>query len=363
MKNLLVIFCMTLMLLPLGAATFSSDGLPDGMSLMFGSTSTSSDTYYSPYVDSDGKLRIDTADTVSSVTITEMSTCEVLETVEVVSEVSNVTSVDTVDTITDITGGTIDTVTSITGGSIDIDYLTEGFLTEVARGNVSGVDLWNLTQINDTLPTSKELISPASTIEQNAAAAATVYISSSSATDDKDLQGVQSVKIWGINGSDALISEEINIEGKATVETTASFKYIIKAAALTEGTSGQVGDLYIHKNASITDGVPDDTTSTYLKIPIGYGSSGNGKFFVPSGDTAVLIDANVSCSGTGPYVVYLFSKKDGAANNLLGVYCLDDGADHIPLNIPLEALEYIHWEALSANAGDDIAVSFRVLLY
>jgi len=348
----LVIILMALILLPAQAAVFSSTGLPESKALMFGSTSTTSDTYNTPYVDEDGKLKVSTIDSVTSVTITEMSTCEVVETVEVVSEVTNITSVDTVDTIT-----------SITGGSIDVDYLTEGFLTEVARGNVSGVDLWNLTQINDTLPTSKELISPASTIEQNAAAAATVYISSSSATDDKDLQGVQSVKIWGINGSDALISEEINIEGKATVETTASFKYIIKAAALTEGTSGQVGDLYIHKNASITDGVPDDTTSTYLKIPIGYGSSGNGKFFVPSGDTAVLIDANVSCSGTGPYVVYLFSKKDGAANNLLGVYCLDDGADHIPLNIPLEALEYIHWEALSANAGDDIAVSFRVLLY
>jgi len=347
----LVIILMALTL-PLSAATFSSSGLPEGASIIFGSTSTSSDTYYAPYVNSDGKLRIDTVDTVSAITLSEIDTVEVLETVEIVSEVSNVTSVDTVDTIT-----------SITGGSIDVDYLTEGFLTEVARGNVSGVDLWTLTQINDTLPTSKELISPQSTIEQNAAAAATLYISSSSGTDDKDLQGVQSVKIWGINGSDALISEEIDIEGQATVETTASFAYVIKAAALTEGTSGQVGDIYVHKNDNITTGVPDDTTSTYLKIPIGYGSSGNGKFFVPAGDTAVLVDANISCSGTGPYVVYLFNKKDGAANNLLGIYCLDDGADHVPLNIPLEALEYIHWEALSANAGDDIAVTFRVLLY
>lgn len=351
MKILVIIF-MALMLLPAQAAVFSSDGLPEGKSLMFGSTSTTSDTYNTPYVDSDGKLKISTVDTVTSVTITELSTCEVLETVEVVSEVSNVTSVDTVDT-----------VTSITGGNIDIDYSTEGYLTEVARGNVSGVALWNLVSINDGLTTSKELISPQSSIEMNAAAAATLYISSSSATDDKDLQGVQSVKIWGINGSNALVSEEIDIEGQATVETTASFKEVIKAAALTSGTSGQVGDIYIHKNASITTGVPDDTTSTYLKIPIGYGSSCNGKFKVPTGDTAVLVDVKISVGGTGPYVVYLFGKKNGAAENLLDIWSLDNNGDTYPLNIPLEALEYIHFEALSANAGDDIAINARVLLY
>lgn len=439
------------------AATFVSYGLPESKAIIFGYPGSGSN-YNAPYVDSSGKWRIDTVDSVTNIpsldtvdTVTVVDTVNTVTTVSTVTDVTDVTNVtdvdsvnlvdtvsvidninsidsvtdiaggdldtisvvdnvnsvdsitdiaggdldtvsivdniNSVDSITDIAGGDLDTVSvvdtvntvaavtnvgsldtcdtvsvvaNVAAGTIDIDYLTESFLTEVERGNISGVALKRIIAVNETLSAAAELINPCSSPEVNAAAAATVFISSDSATDDKDSTGAKSVYVWGKDGSGLDTYETLNIEGQTTVETTALFKYVEGTRVATEGASGQVGNIYVFKGTA-TAGVPDG--SPFNMIPIGYGQMWAGKYQCPSGDTAVLVDVNISTGGTGPYMVFAFAKKTSGAKNLIGIWSIKAGEFKAPVNYKLAALEYLYFAALSANAGDDITINARILNY
>lgn len=347
------------------SAAFVSYGLPESKAMVFGSPDGSADNYYGLYVDSAGKVKVSTVDSITSVSITTIDTVEVLETVEVVSEVTNVTSVDTVDLISDITGGTIDTVSSITAGNIDIDYSTESFLSEVERGNISGVEMITISSFHTVLSSSFELVSASNSPEVMLTTAEVLNVSSSSATDDKDLTGALSLTIYGSNAAGARISESINLEGLASQETTLSF-YCIDNVEIDEVGSGgaAVGDIYVYEaNALMTDGIPDG--NPLAKIPIGYGACGNGKFYIPAGDTGILVDFTVSCGGTGPYEILVMRKAYGSAEpaRMIGTFMMDDGAEVFKMNEALDANDYVYFLAKSGNAGDDIAVRARFLVY
>jgi hypothetical protein len=312
--------------------------------------------------DVDEVANVTSVDTVDAVT--EVANVTSVDTVDAVTEVANVTSVDTVDAVTTVTTvSTVTSVSNIAAGTIDINYLTESFLTEVERGNISGVSLISINTMHDALSSAQELINPADSPEVNLAAAATLYVSSSSATDDKDSTGAKTIKLIGIDASGNDTQETINLEGQTTEETTILFSKLFSAQVMTEGASGQVGDIYVHKDASVSSGVPAVGSQIFLKIPIGYGSCSAGKYQVPAGDTAVLVDMVVGCSGTGPYSLFVRNKKSGAASNVVGPFMLKDGINQIKLNMPLAAGEYVWFTALSGNAGDDISLRARILKY
>ena len=354
-KFIIVLFFALIMLLnPAYGAAFHSYGLPESKALMFGSPDGTGTDYYAPYIDSDGKLKISTIDAVTSVTITTLDTVEVVEMVEVVSEVSNVTSVDLVDTIT-----------TITGGSIDIDYLTEGFISEVDRGNIAGVSLVSVSSFHTELSSSFELISASNSPEVMLSTAEAVNVSSSAAADDKDLTGALSLTLFGSNVAGERISETIDLEGLASQETTLKYFCIDNIQIGTVGSGdAAAGDLYVYEaDAAMTSGVPDG--NPLAKIPIGYGACGNGKFMVPTGDTAVLVDLAMCCSGTGPYEVLVMRQAYGSAEpaRMIADFMADDGAETFKINAALDANDYIYFLAKSANAGDDISVRARFLVY
>ena len=387
-KTALILITLVALMAPCFAATYASIGLPESKAIIFGYPGSGS-TYYAPYVDSNGLLRIDsvasitnipsldvvdtvsvvdivnTVTTVATVTdVTEVANVTSVDAVDAVTEVANVTSVDTVDTVTVVANvSTVASVSNIAAGTIDIDYLSESFLTEVERGNILGVSLISINTMHDALSSAQELINPADSPEVNLAIAATLYVSSSSATDDKDSTGAKTIKLVGIDAFGNDTQETINLEGQTTEETTIPFSKLFSAQVMSEGTSGQVGDIYVHKDASVSSGVPAVGSQIFLKIPIGYGSCSTGKYQVPAGNTAVLVDMVVGCSGTGPYSLYVRNKKSGAASNVVGPFMLKDGINQLRLNMPLAAGEYVWFTALSGNAGDDISLRARILKY
>jgi len=372
-KTALILITLVALMAPCFAATYASIGLPESKAIIFGYPGSGS-TYYAPYVDSNGLLRIDSVasitnipslDVVDTVSVVDIvNTVTTVATVTDVTEVANVTSVDTVDTVTVVANvSTVASVSNIAAGTIDIDYLSESFLTEVERGNILGVSLISINTMHDALSSAQELINPADSPEVNLAIAATLYVSSSSATDDKDSTGAKTIKLVGIDAFGNDTQETINLEGQTTEETTIPFSKLFSAQVMSEGTSGQVGDIYVHKDASVSSGVPAVGSQIFLKIPIGYGSCSTGKYQVPAGNTAVLVDMVVGCSGTGPYSLYVRNKKSGAASNVVGPFMLKDGINQLRLNMPLAAGEYVWFTALSGNAGDDISLRARILKY
>src|SRR4030042_325677 len=118
-------------------------------------------------------------------------------------------------------------------------------------------------------------------------AAAKLQVSSSSADDDGAPvgTGALTVRIIGLNSSYVLTSEDVILNGLTAVETVATFLRVFAAYVLTAGTGlTNAGDIYIYKTGtSITSGVPDALTTTWVKIPVGANGATSGMFTVPAG--------------------------------------------------------------------------------
>jgi len=219
--------------------------------------------------------------------------------------------------------------------------------------NSRGWSVWKIGGCNDTIRAAAyELISDASTVELGLIADE-VWASSSSATDASGGNGAQSLEVtyWDTNNDIQQVTVALN--GQTTVEVATDVNYIMKARVKYEGSSGQVGDIYIHNNENITAGVPDDTTATYCKIPIGKGQGGNLAFIVPDGYKAVLHKVFTFANGT-TLTYRVMSVAEGEAENILFpcLFSTLGSKEEIDVNIPLSEGQRIWVEAKGTDNSD-----------
>lgn len=137
------------------------------------------------------------------------------------------------------------------------------------------------------------------------ASAAAMDVSSSNANDTADGSGARKVRIYGVDGNFAYITEDVTLNGQTKVTAVKTFLRVFGAEVIESG-SGRVnaGDIHIVKTGtggSYTNGVPGTLTSAVVKILMGWGSSGNGLFTTPAGQIwklkkLILSSRGASCT-------------------------------------------------------------------
>jgi hypothetical protein len=190
------------------------------------------------------------------------------------------------------------------------------FYLEVAKGNVANHISINLfgrnTDIDsasaeDVWPHGGDWTAPTTNRLHN--------IASSDANDTSAGTGARTVLVTGLNGSYAVTSESITLNGVANVSTTNSYVFISEIKVTSAG-SGLVNA------GNITATAQTDATVS-CSVTIGKNKSAMGIYQVPAGYTAYLsyYQAGFQNSTGGAYCdVELLSKPDGGVFSVIGYH-------------------------------------------
>jgi hypothetical protein len=157
----------------------------------------------------------------------------------------------------------------------------EPFELQVARGQVMGHTSFCNFGYNSVVGGSYETVWIEGGTYSFPTSASVLKISSSSATDDKDSTGAQTILIQGLNASYEAVSEVVTLEGQTQVDTVNSYIRVNKMIVLTAGTGGtSVGVIYAGTGAAVS-GVPpviinrtginsNESESAFYTVPDGY---------------------------------------------------------------------------------------------
>ena len=128
------------------------------------------------------------------------------------------------------------------------------------------------------------------------AAAAVMYVSSSSTNDTSAGTGARTVYIEGLDASYNSLSETVTLNGQTQVATSGSYLRVFRSYVATAGSGGtNAGDIYVGTSGA-TAGVPNSTF--YAKITAGEAQTLMAVYTVPAGKT-LYINEGIATHGTG----------------------------------------------------------------
>ena len=194
------------------------------------------------------------------------------------------------------------------------------------------------------------------------AAAAAMDVSSSSASDTAAGTGAQKVRLFGVDGNYAFVTEDITMNGQTKVAGVQSFLRVFGAEVVQSG-GGKVnaGDIHIVKTGTggtYTAGVPGTLTSAVTKMLTGWGSSLNGLFTTPASQKWELSDMLVSARAQA--VTILVQVQDFAKDNSLKtVFALEvaaGGTETFKPEIVISEKCDVRFRALAAGASGIVSV-------
>ena len=206
-----------------------------------------------------------------------------------------------------------------------IDILPAPYELEVAAGNVSGASSLNEFGRNADLDTAgEEDIWGYGGLWVAPTAARVHALVSSSANDAAAGTGARTVEVTGLNGSYALTTETVTLDGTTPVNTVNSYVIIHKMIAKTAG-SGL-------KNAGqITATAATDATIS-ASIEIGHNESLMAIYQVPAGKSLYVSSyfASVNANTTAKVDLFLWVKHFGGLWQMFHMQGLDSaGAGHV----------------------------------
>lgn len=141
------------------------------------------------------------------------------------------------------------------------------------------------------------------------AAAAVMYVSSSSANDASAGTGARTVTFYGLDANYEEINETVTLNGQTQVATTKSFLRVFRGFVATVGSGGtNAGDIYIGTTGA-SAGVP--TGTFYAKITAGEAQTLMAVYTVPAGKT-LYISQGTATHGTdtaGAYMTIRFMVR------------------------------------------------------
>lgn len=169
---------------------------------------------------------------------------------------------------------------------------SEPFELQVARGQVG----WHKTLFkygyNPLIINVNETIWDGGGIYSYPAAAAVMYVSSSSTADTSAGTGARTVFIQGLDANYNEIDETVTLNGQTQVATTKSFLRVYRAYVVTAGTGGtNAGSIYIGTSGA-SSGVP--TGAYYARISVGEGQTLMAVYTVPAGQTFYLTNGTAT---------------------------------------------------------------------
>lgn len=161
------------------------------------------------------------------------------------------------------------------------------FLLDVARGKIAGHALVRVVGINPDVDVGEEDVvafggdQPWYTSAQSLEAV-------SSSTDDTNSAGTgaRSIRVTGLNGSHAAITEDVNLSGTTAVALSNTYIGDVRAKLLTSGTGlVNAGDVTIRIASA---------GATVAQMPTGYGQTLAAVYTVPAGKTAYVVGWHTS---------------------------------------------------------------------
>jgi len=173
---------------------------------------------------------------------------------------------------------------------------SEPFELQVSRGQVG----WHYTLFkygyNPLIINVNETIWDGGGIYAYPAAAATMYVSSSSANDDAAGTGARTIFVQGLDANYDEISETVIMDGQTQVATANEYLRVYRAYVLTAGSGAtNAGDIYVGTSGE-SSGVP--TGAFYAKITAGEAQTLMAVWTVPRGHTFYLTNGTAT-HGTG----------------------------------------------------------------
>jgi len=128
------------------------------------------------------------------------------------------------------------------------------------------------------------------------AAAAIMYVSSSSANDTSAGTGARTVLVSGLDANYNEVEETVTLNGQTQVATTTEFLRVFRSYVETAGSGGtNAGDIYIGTSGA-SSGVP--TGAYYAKITASEAQTLMAVYTVPAGKT-LYISQGIATHGTG----------------------------------------------------------------
>lgn len=164
-------------------------------------------------------------------------------------------------------------------------FLNLGTSDKVALGLISGVQAQNKIGANFAVGTTQEDIWTVGGTETYLTSAETMDIVSADAADDIAGTGAQKVKIFGLDDSFNIVSEEIDMDGITPVTTTQTFLRIYRAE-VTQAGSGE-------ENAGLISITASTAATAHGEILAGGNQTLKSQFTVPDGKYLLMKDIEI----------------------------------------------------------------------
>ncbi len=186
--------------------------------------------------------------------------------------------------------------------------------------------------------------------------AATMTVSSSSASDASGNGGARTVLVQGLDQNYLPISETISLAGQTGVATTKAYLRVTGVTVLTAGAGGSnVGTISVG-TGTVTAGVP---AVTHELIPIGFNKEASGVYTVPAGYTAYLQVGGLACqdNGNGYVTGRLTVSNQGSPFITSAVTVFSTGQVNYDFTYPIAIPEKSDVEARAVSSSGTNSVS------
>lgn len=247
------------------------------------------------------------------------------------------------------------------------------FLVEVAKGNVAGHSLVNRFGFNDSVTSTLQPVADGA-VYQTPTAAASLELVSSSADDAAAGTGARTVEVQGLDGSFALQTETVTMNGTTAVALSNTYIRVFRMKVLTSGTyaTQSTGS---HAGTLTLRGAGGGSTWATIGVSTGgfpMGQTEIGAYTIPAGKTGYLLTKHASIESTktpnilwfrrenadtvsAPYdTMRLFERHIGAAESIK--YDPKGPSLVLPEKTDVGAMAYV------ATGTAAVSVEFQILL-
>lgn len=248
--------------------------------------------------------------------------------------------------------------------SISSERRHEDFGLQVARGQIHGHRSITVFGYNPDVDTAEETVWPDGGTIPHPAAASVLKVSSSSASDTSAGTGARTVFIEGVDGSFAVVSETVILNGQTAVNTTNEYLFVNALYVASVGSGGEnAGNINVG-TGNVSGGVP---AVLYDIIAIGYNTRTTGHYCIPAGYTGYMTSGVITTGqATGSTSVTAFLKQHGPDGILRvgAVSTLNNGSVQYDFNPPYVIPEKncIGASVVGTSANNSASSFFNIVL-
>jgi hypothetical protein len=230
----------------------------------------------------------------------------------------------------------------------------------LAADRIPGIELKGTSGINGTVGASLETICTQGGIRNILTSAEQLKIKSSSTSDTNSGSGAaRRIKLRGIDGSGAIVDENINLNGTNAVTSVNSYRHVNDVFVTKVGSAGQVnaGTISVSNNA-------DDTV--LYEIAVGEAQQQSASFAIPTGHFGYLTSFVTTATGDAQISIWINKDPDNIPFRQVLTTIAGQGAPvtyNLPNPFQIPANGIIEFRAKSLTGGNvKAAADFQLLL-